>query len=577
MTKRVSREDRPENRPPASDVVVEMDAMDVAEWEHGQRTPQASDANLAALVKKSVNGPESAPIAVPRRSGTVTRAPSSPAIGPLPRPPTNPPFGTLPIPASASSASSPSSSSTGTAPRIRTEIPLKDLPPAKRSGARGAVSVPAAIPSLGGRRAATEPTVANRPVIQRADASSDDAGASSAIPSMRPQVVTPTRPMSAAGLAAVQDSKPERPPFISSEDEMLTAHRLRGPDGLASIARGSTQSPTHPSDAPSTRDVTKSLRVPTALRPAPLPPNVRAESSSTLAAMVLEPVGVPLPLPAPLEPAQSADPWAPSPLTSSLPTLPQTIGRAGTHDRAPTGDPGELTAGPRRQMRWVLVGMGAVAVGTLAFFIARSVPRDPVPALTDHASSAPVRGAAAARIAVPPAAEPVPEAEPQLAPSPDLAAPLPGVHDAVATPEAAAKPDEIAKAAPAHPAARPVRRAPAPKRVIVEYTGNPSESAAPGLVAQSAEDPAVTRARSAYVIGNQKLFAGDVEGALTAYRQTLELYPGYVGGYRGLGLAYAQRGDRQKALDAFRTYVAAVPTAKDVDLIKKRIARLQGK
>jgi len=96
-------------------------------------------------------------------------------------------------------------------------------------------------------------------------------------------------------------------------------------------------------------------------------------------------------------------------------------------------------------------------------------------------------------------------------------------------------------------------------------------------VAQEAEDPAIARARGAYVSGNKKLFAGDVEGAILAYHQALELYPGYVGGYRGLGLAYAQLGDNQKSLEALTTYVTTVPNAKDAALIKKRIARLQGK
>src|SRR5207302_1648570 len=99
----------------------------------------------------------------------------------------------------------------------------------------------------------------------------------------------------------------------------------------------------------------------------------------------------------------------------------------------------------------------------------------------------------------------------------------------------------------------------------------------PGLVAQTTEDPAIGRARSAYISGNQKLFAGDAESAIQAYRQSLSLYPGYIGGYRGLGLAYAQLGDSQKALEAFKTYMTAVPNAKDIALIRKRIARLPGK
>jgi regulator of sirC expression with transglutaminase-like and TPR domain len=115
------------------------------------------------------------------------------------------------------------------------------------------------------------------------------------------------------------------------------------------------------------------------------------------------------------------------------------------------------------------------------------------------------------------------------------------------------------------------------KKLVVEYPGKTNEAAPAGLVATTAEDPAVARARTAYITGNQKLFAGDVDGAIAAYRQSLSLYPGYVGGYRGLGLAYAQRGDTAQALAAFRTYVAAVPNARDIALVKKRIARLQGK
>ena len=78
-------------------------------------------------------------------------------------------------------------------------------------------------------------------------------------------------------------------------------------------------------------------------------------------------------------------------------------------------------------------------------------------------------------------------------------------------------------------------------------------------------------------MGNQRLFAGDLNGAIQAYYQALDFYPGYVGGYRGLGLAYAQMGVNVRAIEALKTYVEAAPSARDVDLIKKRIARLQGK
>jgi tetratricopeptide (TPR) repeat protein len=124
-------------------------------------------------------------------------------------------------------------------------------------------------------------------------------------------------------------------------------------------------------------------------------------------------------------------------------------------------------------------------------------------------------------------------------------------------------------AGPRHAGKRPARR------LIVDYTARPDEPAPPSLVAQSAEDPAIGMARNAYTTCNQRLFVGDLDGAVRAYREALELYPGYVGGYRGLGLAYEQLGDTVNALAAFRAYVAAVPNARDIALIRKRLTHLQ--
>jgi tetratricopeptide (TPR) repeat protein len=130
--------------------------------------------------------------------------------------------------------------------------------------------------------------------------------------------------------------------------------------------------------------------------------------------------------------------------------------------------------------------------------------------------------------------------------------------------------------AASQPGRRPVRKLDK-KKLVVDYSTKPSETVMPGLVAHEAEDPAIGLARNAYLSGNQQLFAGDAEAAIRSYRESLSLYSGYVGGYRGLGLAYAQLGDNQNALEAFKMYVGTVPNAKDVALIKKRIARLQGK
>ena len=70
------------------------------------------------------------------------------------------------------------------------------------------------------------------------------------------------------------------------------------------------------------------------------------------------------------------------------------------------------------------------------------------------------------------------------------------------------------------------------------------------------------------------MFAGDPDGAIRNYRQALAYYPAYVAGYRGLGLAYAQKRDKANAVKALNTYLNAVPNAKDTALIRKRIETL---
>jgi hypothetical protein len=136
-------------------------------------------------------------------------------------------------------------------------------------------------------------------------------------------------------------------------------------------------------------------------------------------------------------------------------------------------------------------------------------------------------------------------------------------------------PTEVVATVPP-PAPPPVKR-PATlggKKVVLEYDNTAPKEKAP--VAKKGDDSAsVGAARITYFNGNKKLFSGDADGAIKLYKQALAVYPGYVAGYRGLGLAYAQKGDKQNALKAFRTYIAAVPGAKDVALVKKRIAALQ--
>ncbi len=186
-----------------------------------------------------------------------------------------------------------------------------------------------------------------------------------------------------------------------------------------------------------------------------------------------------------------------------------------------------------------------------------------------------------------PEPEPAPAAEAASEPTADSASDT--ASAAVSEGAGSAATTEPAEPTPAvaePPARKPARKRPAPakpkeptiagKQLVVE---NDSEARAgkPVANAAQADQAAITRARRAYTAGNSRLFAGDPDGAIREYRQALAHYPGYVSGYRGLGLAYAQKGDRANAIKALRTYVRAAPNAKDASIIQRRIQALSAK
>jgi hypothetical protein len=114
------------------------------------------------------------------------------------------------------------------------------------------------------------------------------------------------------------------------------------------------------------------------------------------------------------------------------------------------------------------------------------------------------------------------------------------------------------------------------KKMVLEYDPRPTEAVATAGPTLSGEDPTVlSRARDLYHRGNMRLFSGDAAGALSLYRDVLRVYPGYVAGYRGLGLAYAEQGKTSESLQALRTYLKTVPQAHDAPLIRKRIERME--
>lgn len=210
----------------------------------------------------------------------------------------------------------------------------------------------------------------------------------------------------------------------------------------------------------------------------------------------------------------------------------------------------------------------------------------------------PTSGSASAPEVAAAAPTPEPEPEPVAEPAPSAASesatesasdPASAAVSEGAGSDAATEPTEPAAAVAEPPARRTapaVRKRTAPvkkkeptiagKQVVLE-NDNEARAGRPVANAAKADQAAIARARRAYTAGNSRLFAGDADGAIRQYRQALAHYPGYVSGYRGLGLAYAQKGDRANAIKALRTYVRAAPTAKDAPIIQRRIQALSAK
>lgn len=540
--------------PAAADEVVEIDAMDEWEWEQGQRTPQASDANLAALVRETAK--PIAPIAEspPRKTPLVPRGRVTGLVSPQPPRPVETPV-TSGAPAETPAPPIEQVTSFAPTPAMGTPIgkpavPVKPAVPAKPAaplaGSRRASAVPPR-PLRSPPRSPTVPDPASMPNSSRplSPLRVGVARAGSALGSVDATPVSIAAPPAPSASFGAQPA-PGVPP-ASMVDPIVPP--VAQP--ALEVKPASVADPMVPSVAPPGWPPAFDAK-PEIAEPAPSgwPPAFDAEPELAEPAALAEA--------RPFEPSHGPYPLAVP--DQAAPPRPERGRRRGHRARHATLKIRGLlaVAASRRKVLWIGGAAGVVALVAVLVLIGGGKP-DVVATsarIEDHAGSskAPAREAVAA---------------------PDVPASPPARTTAALDTPAVRPPP-----APPAPANRPAPRTAKQlggKKLVVEYVERESEVPSPGLVAQAAEDPAVGRARSAYLSGNQKLFTGDAESAILAYRQALALYPGYVGGYRGLGLAYAQLGDTPKALDAFKTYVTAVPNAKDIALIRKRIARLHGK
>jgi hypothetical protein len=247
---------------------------------------------------------------------------------------------------------------------------------------------------------------------------------------------------------------------------------------------------------------------------------------------------------------------------------------------ARTDSPDVPALRPSLASRRVIAIAGAtIAVVIAVIFVAATRGSAPSDHRSKPAATAPARVTPTAAHAVvverPPAPAPAPSAQPLPPPPPPSAAADPSA--ASPAPERATARTTLALRDEPLVVAKPHRPRPTPA-----YRGNrkPSRAVAQRPVAHEEsepveDEPSIARARVAYDAGNQALFSGDSAAAIRAYRQVLGYAPTYAAGFRGLGLAHAQEGDIGAAVMALRTYLSLAPRARDVALIKKRIAILQ--
>ena len=299
---------------------------------------------------------------------------------------------------------------------------------------------------------------------------------------------------------------------------------------------------------------------PTPVQSSPTPPVQRAVTPPPVQRAVTPPPVQHAPSPPPVEPRPAPPPVQYAPVAAPSPTP------------APEGEPEPESTPPRSRRKLVLIAGAAAGLMLLVVAVIAATrgggSDSKAPAATDEARAS---GSEVASAAAPPPAQEAPAPPPSApAPAKPKAAPPPARPAAAAIAPAPAP--AHAPAAPPPPAAKP--RAVRSKRVVVDYDSTKTPAKPAASTAPLDDDAALAKARAAYASGNQLLFAGDPDGAIRDYREAIAEYPNYAAGYRGLGLAYAQKADKANALQAFRTYLRLAPTAKDAPLIKKRMTRL---
>jgi len=508
--------------------VVEIDAIDVAEWEHDQHTPLAPSAGLAALVRQTLPQPSTAEPRgepVPPKQGRVAPLPSAatptlaPAAPRVPRLPTTKP----PVVLLAHDLQ----------PTQPAGEPLDSTP--RPSAAPAAPAVPAVNDAR-----ATALAVARRIAAQARSA---------------PPLAGNTRSTPQAGIRRIAAQVRSAPPRVSPAPPQPPSPEAP-PEALA-----------NPLPMPATESAPAPLASPS---PMPAPESAPAPRASPLR----------VPPPEPPTPLASLSAMPPPPLhseashrvttESDTAPVPQPLGRAASNpslDRSTSA----MIRSWFASRRGIVIAGATIAVLVLVIAVAATHGSDPgarspmsARSTTSATSAAATTSAQNGTPAPRPARDPVGPAPSTIHDMPPAGASAPPAQTLRETPE---EPSAATKPSP-----RATPPAPGSHGTAKTAAVQPAKHDAP--VETEDGEPATARARAAYNAGNQALFDGKSDAAILAYRQALSAAPTFAPGFRGLGLAFAQRGDSGSAVMALRVYLNMAPHAKDAPLIKQRIADL---
>jgi Tetratricopeptide repeat len=484
----------------AVEKVVEIDAIDLDEWERDRHTPQAPAAGLAALVRQTVSPP----------LAEATQRPQH--VEPSPRP---------------QRAQTALPRAQTAAPRAPTAQPISRRQPPRPP--------PAAI---------AEGSASRTPLPLAAE-------------SLLPfEVEPPTAPVvpfdAAAAARSPQPLAPQAPAFR-----------------MDSVPLPLIAPPSAPISSPSQLIAPEQIAARDALRALPDQASLSAVTGRTGSSDILP----------------SRDAIRPAGAAATGISQPSGAGPGDVADRSPAPD---LTA-RFASLRMVLIVGASITVVAVLLSVLLLADSDPPAA----PQSTVVATAAAASAAAVPPPSPAPASAPRpppgtaavaVAPAPPRAqVPEPRTQrpeQRTQRPEPRIQRTEPRTQRPEQRTQRPgPRGAPAPRTVrrpaALEASQRDELRAELAAAAAIDAEPAVAQARTAYASGNELLFDGNFTAAIDAYRRAVGHAPKYAAGYRGLGLAYAQQGNSAAAVKAFRTYLTLAPQARDVALIKRRIAALQ--